>query len=124
MTKAEAFDKAWKLAIKGDFSVYNEIVHPHYESLNQGVKVDREVSKAVLQNIGTFGKLGPSRVIYENEDFVCLHRFSRLIHEDVFFSLMTAVKYKENKVINQETISEPLDDDPSEGQDWNWEDYD
>jgi c-di-GMP-related signal transduction protein len=63
MTKAEAFDKAWKLAFKGDFSVYNEIVHPHYESLNQGVKVDREVSKAVLQNIGTFGKLGPSRVI-------------------------------------------------------------
>jgi hypothetical protein len=35
MTKAKAFDKAWKLAIKGDFSVYNEIVHPHYESLNQ-----------------------------------------------------------------------------------------
>ena len=79
MTKAEALTKAWKLAIKGDFSVYNEIVHPNYESLNQGVKVDREVSKAVLQrSIGTFGKLGPSRVIYENEDFVCLHRFSDL----------------------------------------------
>ena len=123
MTKAEAFDKAWKLAIKRDFSVYNEIVHPDYESLNQGVKVDREVSKAVLQNIGTFGKLGPSRVIYENEDFVCLHRFSRLINEDVFFSWMTAVKHKDNKVINQETITEPLDDDPSEGQDWNQEDY-
>ena len=123
MTKAEAFDKAWKLALKGDFSLYDEIVHPDYESLNQGVKVDREVSKAVLQNIGTFGKLGPSRVIYENEDFVCLHRFSRLINEDVFFSWMTAAKHKDNKVINQETITEPLDDDPSEGQDWNREDY-
>ena len=123
MTKAEAFDTAWKLAIQGDFSVYNEILHPHYESLNEGVKVDREVSKAVLQIIGTFGKLGPSGVIDENEDFVCLRRFLRLIHEDVFFSLMTAVKYKDNKVIIQETISEPLDDDPSEGQDWNWEDY-
>jgi len=36
---------------------------------------------------------------------------------------MTAVKYKDLKVLNQETIIEPLDDDPSEGQDWNWEDY-
>ena len=123
MTKAEAFDKAWKLALQGDFSLYDEIVHPDYESLNQGVKVDREVSKAVLQDIGTFGKLGPFRVIYENDDFVCLHRYSRLIHEEVFFSLMTAVKYKDQKVVNQETISEPLDDDPSEGQDWNWEDH-
>ena len=77
--------------------------------------MDRKVSKAILQNIGTISKLGSSRVIYENEDFVCLYRFSRLINEDVFFSLMTAVKYKDNKVINQETIFEPLDYDPSGG---------
>ena len=123
MTKAEAFDKAWELATKGDFYLYDEIVHPDYESINLGVKVDREVSKAVLQDIGTHGKLGPFRVIYENEDFVCLHRYSRLINEEVFFSLMTAVKYKDLKVLSQETIIEPLDDGPSEGQDWNWEDY-
>ncbi len=123
MTKAEAFDKAWKLATKGDFSLHDEIVHPDYESINLGVKVDREVSKAVLQDIGAHGKLGPFRVIYENEDFVCLHRYSRLTNEEVFFSLMTAVKYKDLKVLNQETIIEPLDDEPSEGQDWNWEDY-
>ena len=63
------------------------------------------------------------RVIYENDDFVCLHRFSRVIDDEVFFSLMTAVNYKDGKVITQETIREPLDEDPSEGQDWNWEDY-
>ena len=38
MTKAEAFDKAWRLAIKSDFSLFDEIVHPEYESLHQGIK--------------------------------------------------------------------------------------
>ena len=59
----------------------------------------------------------------ENDDFVCLHRFSRVIDDEVFFSLMTAVSYKDGKVITQETIREPLDEDPSEGQDWHWEEY-
>ena len=122
MTRAEAFDKAWRLGIKGDFSLYDEIVHTDYESINQGVKINRDVSKAVLAGIGKMGMYGPCRVIYENDDFVCLHRFSRVIDE-VFFSLMTAVSYKDGKVITQETIREPLDEDPSEGQDWNWEDY-
>ena len=30
---------------------------------------------------------------------------------------------KDGKVINQETVFEEIDDDPSEGQDWNWKDY-
>ena len=66
---------------------------------------------------------GPYRVIYENDDFVCLHRLSRVIDDEVFFLLMTAINYKDGKVITQETISEPLDEDSSEGQDSNWEDY-
>ena len=33
---------------------------------------------------------------------------------------MTAVSYEDGKVITQETTQEPLDEDPSEGQDWNW----
>ena len=31
--------------------------------------------------------------------------------------------YKDGKIINQETVFEELDYDPSEGQKWNWEDY-
>ena len=34
MTRGEAFDKAWRLGIKGDFSLYDEIVHTDYESIN------------------------------------------------------------------------------------------
>ena len=121
MTRGEAFDKAWRLGIKGDFSLYDEIVHADYESINQGVSINRDVSKAVLAGIGKMGIFSPCRVICENDDFVCLHRFSRV--DEVFFSLMIAVNYEDGKVITQETIREPLDEDPSEGQDWNWEDY-
>ena len=48
MTRTEAFDKAWRLGIKVDFSLYDEIVHTDYESINQGVAINRDVSKAVL----------------------------------------------------------------------------
>ncbi len=34
MTKAEQFDKATKLAMKGDLTLYDEIVHSDYESMN------------------------------------------------------------------------------------------
>ena len=115
MTRGEAFDKAWRLGIKGDFSLYDEIVHTDYESINQGVTINRDVSKAVLAGIGKMGMHGRCRVIYENDDFVSLHRFSRVIDDEVFFSLMNAVNYKDGKVITQETIREPLDEDPSKG---------
>ena len=36
---------------------------------------------------------------------------------------MTAIHYKNNKIIEQKTNAQLLDFDPSEGQDWNWEDY-
>ena len=115
MNRGEAFDKAWRLGINGDFSLYNEIVHTNYESINQGVKINRDVSKAVLAGIGKMDMYSPCRVIYENDDFVCLHRFSRVIDDEVFFSLMMTINYKDGKVITQETIREPLDEDPSEG---------
>ena len=41
MTKAEAFDKATKLAMKGDLALYDEILHPDYESMNQRVPINR-----------------------------------------------------------------------------------
>ena len=33
------------------------------------------------------------------------------------------LKYKDGLILTQESIREPLDQDPSEGQNWNWEDY-
>ena len=45
MTKAEQFDKATKLAMKGDLTLYDEIVHSDYESMNQLAPVNKEMSK-------------------------------------------------------------------------------
>ena len=124
MNKAEAFDKATRLAMKGDLKLFDEIVHSDYKSMNQQVPVNKEMSKSILSGIGDLITVGPMQKIYESEEFVCIHRYSRVANADVFNSVMTAIKYKNGKVVNQQTVREELDYDPSEGQDWNWEDYD
>ena len=54
MTKAEAFDKATKLAMKGDLALYDQILHPDYESINQRVRINREMSKSILSKMDLF----------------------------------------------------------------------
>ena len=34
MTRAEAFDKVWKLGFKGDFSLFDEIYHLDFNGIN------------------------------------------------------------------------------------------
>ena len=123
MTKADTFDKATRLAMKGDLKLYDEIVHSDYESMNQRGPVNKEMSKSILSGIGNLITVGPMQRIYENEEFVCIHRYSRVANTEIFNSVMTAITYKNGKVVNQQTVREELDYDPSEGQDWNWEDY-
>ena len=123
MTKADTFDKATRLAMKGDLKLYDEIVHSDYESMNQRVPVNKEMSKSILSGIGNLITVGPMLRIYENEEFVCIYRYSRVANTEIFNSVMTAITYKNGKVVNQQTVREELDYDPSEGQDWNWEDY-
>ena len=123
MTKAEAFDKATKLAMKGDLALYDEILHPDYESMNQRVRINREMSKSILSENGPLFTVGPMKKIYENEEFVCIHRFSRIANKDVFYEVLTAITYENGKVITQQMVRQELDYDLSEGQDWNWEDY-
>ena len=59
MTKAEEFDKATKLAMKGDLTMYDEIVHSDYESMNQQIPVNKEMSKSILSGIGDLITVGP-----------------------------------------------------------------
>ena len=42
---------------------------------------------------------------------------------NMYSSPLSGVSYKMGKLISQQTMREQLDYDPSEGQDWNWEDY-
>ena len=109
--------------MKGDLTLYDEIVHSDYESMNQRVSVNKEMSKSILSGIGDLIIVGPMQRVYENEEFVCIHRYSRVANVDVFNSVMTAITYQNGKVISQQTVREDLDYDPSEGQDRNWEDY-
>ena len=62
-------------------------------------------------------------IVFESDNFLQLHRYSRYINADIFNSATTSIHYKDGKIINQETVIEELECDPSEGQDWNWEDY-
>ena len=94
MTKAEVFDKATKLAMKGDLALYDEILHPDYESMNQRVRINREMSKSILSENGPLFTVGPMQKIYENEEFVCIHHFSRIANKDVFYEVLTAITYK------------------------------
>ena len=68
---------------------------------------------------------GPFRVIYENEELLCINRYA--INEGIkgnfVWSLVSGINYIDGKIIRHETSAEELDYDPSEGQDWNWEDY-
>ena len=44
-------------------------------------------------------------------------------HSLRFQATIIHLKYELDKIVHSEVISQELDYDPSEGQDWNWEDY-
>ena len=125
MTRAEAFDKAWRLGIKEDFSLVDEIYHPDYKALDaySGVEVNLEADKEVASTLGDL-LIGTYPVILsEDKNFLRIHRYNRHLGAEIFASVTTAITYKDGLIITQQTEVEELDYDPSEGQDWNWEDY-
>ena len=125
MTRAEAFDKAWRLGIKGDFSLVDEIYHPDYKALDaySGVEVNLEADKEVASTLGDLLIGTHPLVLSEDKNFLRIHRYNRHLGAEIFASVTTAITYKDGLIITQQTEVEELDYDPSEGQDWNWEDY-
>ena len=67
MTKADTFDKATRLAMKGDLKLYDEIVQFDYESMNQRVPVNKEMSNHSVRHWQS-DYVGPMLRIYENEE--------------------------------------------------------
>ena len=125
MTRAEAFDKAWRLGIKGDFSLVDEIYHTDYKALDaySGVEVNLEADKEVASTLGDLLIGTHPVVLSEDKNFLRIHRYNRHLGAEIFASVTTAITYKDGLIITQQTEVEELDYDPSEGQDWNWEDY-
>ncbi len=127
MTKAEEFEKAWRLGYKNDFSMVDKTYHPKYSALqrNTGVEVNLEADKIIISTYGEYLTIGPFRLIFEDENCLCLERIyrSNLTGGFTYNVGITAVTYLDGRIITQESTNENDVTDPSEGQNWNWEDY-
>ncbi len=128
MTKADAFDRAMRLIFKNnDFSLFDEIYHPDYSAQDPTtvITVNLEDEKLVLSTYSEDCILGLFRIVYESNDFLCMHRYVKenKSSDPIYYAIVFIIKYKAGLILTQESVREPLDQDPSEGQDWNWEDY-
>ncbi|MBT7205418.1 MAG: hypothetical protein HN867_18355 [Deltaproteobacteria bacterium] len=128
MTKADAFDRAVKLIFKNnDFTLFDEIYHPDYSAQDPttGIIVNLEDEKLVLSTYSEDYILGLFRIVYESDDFLCLHRYVKgnKNSDPIYYAIIFMIKYKDGLILTQESVRESLDRDPSEGQNWNWEDY-
>jgi nucleoside-triphosphatase THEP1 len=126
MTRTEAFDKAWRIAFKEkDFSLVDEIYHPEYAAYDDrtGIDVNLEADKTVVLTLKEAITFGPPQTVSEDEEILEVHRFANYKGTEIFISVTSRITYKDGKIITQSTKREALNHDPSEGQDWNWEDY-
>ena len=125
MTKGEAYLRAWKLGFKGDFSEINEIYHPEYSAIDDatGVKVNLNMDKTIGSELGKSMIIGPQTILFEDENKVKIQTFDKYKDADIFQIITSEITYKDGKIVTQKTVAEELDYDPSEGHDWNWEDY-
>ena len=125
MTKGEAYLRAWKLGFKGDFSEINEIYHPEYSAIDDatGVKVNLNMDKTIGSELGKSMIIGPQTILFEDENKVKILTFDKYKDADIFQIITSEITYKDGKIVTQKTVARELDYDPSEGQNWNWEDY-
>ena len=126
MTKVEAFEKAWLLAFrKDDFSLFDEVYHPDFKGIAPVTEVEVNIDgfKEVVRTIKDFIIFTPAETLVESNDFLKVYRYNWLKEAEVFSSVTISLTYKDGKIVSQGYSFEELDCDPSEGQDWNWEDY-
>ena len=124
MTKAEAYEKAWRLGYKGDFSLVDQIYHPEYSTFEDttGITANLDDDKTVVLSLNSSVIIGPYKCVSESGDLLNIQAYSMFKEAEIFHSFTTYATYREGKIITQKIVSEELDYDPSEGQDWNWED--
>ena len=99
MTKAKQFESAWRQLSKGDFTLLEEITDPSFQAKSQGMIVDLEAYKGISKALTESIIIGPFRVIYEADEFLCVHRYSKFRNAEIFDASITAVSYKDKKII-------------------------
>ena len=124
MTKAEEFDKARRLAYKGDFSLVEKLYHPDCKSFDHrvGMEVNLDMQNALVPIYDC--RFGPMKPLYENFECLSIHRYIKVLEKEIiYWSVISVLNYLDGKIIRHTSAVETLDYDPSENQDWNWEDY-
>ena len=126
VTRAEAFDKAWRQGFRGNFSLVDKIYHPDYSSFDYraGLEVNLEMDKVVMSTLSEQVTKGPTRTIFEDDNFLCIEqKFKSMQTDEPTFSVtITTITYLNGLIITQESVVENVSD-PSEGKNWNWDDY-
>ena len=111
MSKADEFNKAWEMGMQDDFSLVDALYHSDYITIDHrtGNRIDIEADKELISQVKGMVTVGPSRVIFEGPTFLCLHRFLKFTEDDVkFSSVITAITYKDGKILRQESSVESL----------------
>ena len=70
MTKAEQFEKAWRIAVKeNDFVLVDEIYHPEYSAFdnNAGAEVNLEAYKIAVSTIREMLVAGTGKTAIRNQ---------------------------------------------------------
>ena len=83
------------------------------------------MDKVVITTLGKNVTQGKMRVIFEDSKFLCMERtFKSMQTGEPSFSIgIFTVTYLNGLIITAESAIENYAQDPSEGQNWNWEDY-
>ena len=124
--KGEPIETAWRLGFRGDYSLIEEMIRPEYLCLDHRMELEAnfESEKVLMKTMSSMVASGPCKILYENEEIVVTRWFSKFNETDLrYIAVMSTFHVREGKILRQEVVRELLDYDPSEGQDWNWEDY-
>ena len=126
MSKMRTYQKAWSQALKGDFSLVDQIYHPEYRSfdLRTGIYTNIDDDKVIVTTENEEIFTSYPDVPYENDEFLCIIAYQKVSDPETRYrSFITAINYKEGQILSQKTTVQELDFDPSEHLDWNWEDF-
>ena len=126
MSKVRTYQKAWSQALKGDFSLVDQIYHPEYRSfdLRTGIYTNIDDDKVIVTTENEEIFTSYPDVLYENDEFLCIIAYQKVSDPETRYrSFITAINYKDRQILSQKTAVQELDFDPCEHLDWNWEDH-
>ena len=103
----------------------NKLYQPMYRSTDNlfGVEMNLENDKSTLFDYITMVLIVPSLNIYEDEKQLYYEQYQIYKDSDVFILAKHTFGYEGKNIIIRNIFFEELTQDPSEGQDWNWEGY-